>query len=309
MSDLYDSVVRIDINAMVLLSLFGSARINVSIKVDLRHKDEIQDLAVVDFGIDLTEFYQSVEWDILSVPAKRWAVPLVDKLPTINCLWILRNVKIYTCCDEPYLDITFNITMRRKTLFYTVNLIIPCMGISFLTVLVFYLPSDSGEKVRTVSDGHSVTAVTSVTTALCRWDIKIDTAPQFWHQKSRKAALVLFVQAALQKYWCANGETLKTEHEGLSPQHHHRITIPHHENCTNCIPAIMGQLSTSWHSILEWLLLSSVSLSQYHSPLQHIIILCDFRIAFILLVGSENFQDFWNSYTHVYDIYISIVQF
>jgi hypothetical protein len=38
--------------------------------------------------------------------------------------------------------------MRRKTLFYTVNLIIPCMGISFLTVLVFYLPSDSGEKVK-----------------------------------------------------------------------------------------------------------------------------------------------------------------
>ena len=70
----------------------------------------------------------SVEWDILEVPA-------------------IRNVKWYTCCDEPYLDITFNVTMRRKTLFYTVNLIIPCMGISFLTVLVFYLPSDSGEKV------------------------------------------------------------------------------------------------------------------------------------------------------------------
>jgi hypothetical protein len=45
-------------------------------------------------------------------------------------------------------DITFYMTLRRKTLFYTVNLIIPCVGISFLTVLVFYLPSDSGEKVR-----------------------------------------------------------------------------------------------------------------------------------------------------------------
>lgn len=40
--------------------------------------------------------------------------------------------------------------MRRKTLFYTVNLIIPCVGITFLTVLVFYLPSDSGEKVSTL---------------------------------------------------------------------------------------------------------------------------------------------------------------
>ena len=59
----------------------------------------------------------------------------------------LRSEKFYTCCVESYLDITFNITMRRKTLFYTVNLIIPCMGISFLTILTFYLPSDSGEKV------------------------------------------------------------------------------------------------------------------------------------------------------------------
>jgi len=97
-------------------------------QVDLRHQEEIMESAIVAIGIDLTEFYMSVEWDILAVPA-------------------IRNVKFYTCCDEPYLDITFNITMRRKTLFYTVNLIIPCMGISFLTVLVFYLPSDSGEKV------------------------------------------------------------------------------------------------------------------------------------------------------------------
>jgi hypothetical protein len=67
--------------------------------------------------------------------------------PAINRGFFRRNEKFYTCCDEPYLDITFNITMRRKTLFYTVNIIIPCMGISFLTVLTFYLPSDSGEKV------------------------------------------------------------------------------------------------------------------------------------------------------------------
>ncbi|KAK9730654.1 Neurotransmitter-gated ion-channel transmembrane region [Popillia japonica] len=90
--------------------------------------DEKAGSSIVEVGVDLSEFYTSVEWDILEVPA-------------------VRNEKFYTCCDEPYLDITFNITMRRKTLFYTVNIIIPCMGISFLTVLTFYLPSDSGEKV------------------------------------------------------------------------------------------------------------------------------------------------------------------
>ena len=75
----------------------------------------------------------------------RTALCLIKHLIVFSSLF--RNEKFYTCCDEPYLDITFNITMRRKTLFYTVNLIIPCMGISFLTVLTFYLPSDSGEKV------------------------------------------------------------------------------------------------------------------------------------------------------------------
>lgn len=44
-------------------------------------------------------------------------------------------------------DIFFNITIRRRTLFYTVNLIVPCVGISYLSVLVFYLPADSGEKI------------------------------------------------------------------------------------------------------------------------------------------------------------------
>lgn len=135
--------------------------------------DEQTGSNIVDFGVDLSEFYMSVEWDILEVPAVRYN-KIYSFTVFINILFLVffffligelnwtcfchyfcltlcslyRNEKFYTCCDEPYLDITFNITMRRKTLFYTVNIIIPCMGISFLTVLTFYLPSDSGEKVR-----------------------------------------------------------------------------------------------------------------------------------------------------------------
>ncbi|XP_076047801.1 acetylcholine receptor subunit beta-like 2 isoform X2 [Oratosquilla oratoria] len=97
-------------------------------QVDLKHIEQIKGSNLVPIGIDLKEFYMSVEWDILEVPAKR-------------------NQEYFPKVSEPFPDITFNLTMRRKTLFYTVNLIIPCVGISFLTVLVFYLPSDSGEKV------------------------------------------------------------------------------------------------------------------------------------------------------------------
>ena len=76
----------------------------------------------------MKDFYQNVEWDVINVTARR-------------------RDKYYSCCVEPYPDIYFNITLRRRTLFYSLNLIMPCLSISCLTVLVFYLPSDSGEKI------------------------------------------------------------------------------------------------------------------------------------------------------------------
>nr|UOU03417.1 acetylcholine receptor subunit alpha4-like protein [Ixodes ricinus] len=129
---LYKSTCEIDVEYFPFdeqncLMKFGSWTYD-GLEVDLQHVKQRPGVAIVETGIDMSEFYKSVEWDILRVPAKY-------------------NNEFYDCCDEPFPDITFNITMRRKTLFYTVNLIIPCVGISFLTVLVFYLPSDSGEKV------------------------------------------------------------------------------------------------------------------------------------------------------------------
>ncbi|XP_012284824.1 acetylcholine receptor subunit alpha-L1 [Orussus abietinus] len=97
-------------------------------QIDLKHINQNVGDNNVEVGIDLREYYPSVEWDILGVPAER-------------------HEKYYPCCHEPYPDIFFNITLRRKTLFYTVNLIVPCVSISYLSVLAFYLPADSGEKI------------------------------------------------------------------------------------------------------------------------------------------------------------------
>jgi len=59
----------------------------------------------------------------------------------------VRNKKFYTCCPEPYVDITFTLIIRRRTLYYWCNLILPCLLISSMTLLSFTLPNESGAKL------------------------------------------------------------------------------------------------------------------------------------------------------------------
>ena len=53
----------------------------------------------------------------------------------------------YECCPEEYMDLTYTIHIRRRTLYYAFNIVIPCMLISSLTLLLFILPPDAGEKI------------------------------------------------------------------------------------------------------------------------------------------------------------------
>ncbi|XP_053711241.1 neuronal acetylcholine receptor subunit beta-2-like isoform X2 [Synchiropus splendidus] len=71
------------------------------------------------------DFTPSGEWDIVSLPARKNEDPN----------------------DITYLDITYDFVIQRKPLFYTINMIIPCILITSLAILVFYLPSDCGEKM------------------------------------------------------------------------------------------------------------------------------------------------------------------
>ncbi|KAJ8873953.1 hypothetical protein PR048_024793 [Dryococelus australis] len=59
----------------------------------------------------------------------------------------VKHIEFYSCCPEPYPDITYVIRIRRRPMFYVFNLILPCILINGIALLVFYVPSESGEKV------------------------------------------------------------------------------------------------------------------------------------------------------------------
>lgn len=70
--------------------------------------------------VELEDYSYSGIWDVMDVPGQ-----LVDKQSRIQ----------------------FQIVIRRKTLFYTVILIIPTVLMAFLSMMVFYLPAECSEKV------------------------------------------------------------------------------------------------------------------------------------------------------------------
>ena len=65
--------------------------------------------------------------------------------------WLVIMCSItYSCCPEPYPDVTFTLHLRRKPGFFLYNIIIPCLVITSLAVLTFVLPPEIGERVTLV---------------------------------------------------------------------------------------------------------------------------------------------------------------
>ncbi|ESO92118.1 hypothetical protein LOTGIDRAFT_176763, partial [Lottia gigantea] len=79
-------------------------------------------------SMDLSNFVDNGEWELLGLAVER-------------------NVVTYNCCNEPFPDVTFYIYLRRRIKYYFMNIIIPCIILSFLCLAGFLLPPESGEKI------------------------------------------------------------------------------------------------------------------------------------------------------------------
>ncbi|CAH1802540.1 unnamed protein product [Owenia fusiformis] len=70
----------------------------------------------------------SGEWDVTSWEAKK-------------------NVKYYACCKEPYPDVTYTIGLKRVSVYHRYMFLFPVIMLCILTMFLFVLPPESGEKV------------------------------------------------------------------------------------------------------------------------------------------------------------------
>ena len=78
--------------------------------------------------IDISELQQNQEWDLVNFSYQK-------------------NTKYYTCCPEPYPDVTFNITLRRRPGYYNTNILLPAFATASLMLLSLIVPSESGERI------------------------------------------------------------------------------------------------------------------------------------------------------------------
>jgi len=79
--------------------------------------------------VDTSDFVISNEWELTDHPGTR-------------------NVRYYACCGiQPYPDLTFMLRMRRLSAFYNYTIMLPCVLLSFLTAVIFWLPPESPAKL------------------------------------------------------------------------------------------------------------------------------------------------------------------
>ncbi|CAF0756649.1 unnamed protein product [Brachionus calyciflorus] len=91
---------------------------------------------------DTTNYIKNGEWHLVKLTATK-------------------NLKHYSCCEEPYPEIYVRLVIRRRPLYYVFNMVFPCLLITLVAFLGFFLPPGSTEKV-----SMGITTLLSITVYL-----------------------------------------------------------------------------------------------------------------------------------------------
>ena len=86
------------------------------------------DINVNSVDGDITNYIKNGEWHLVRLNATK-------------------NIKTYSCCEEPYPEIIYQFHIRRRPLYYVFNMVFPCLLITLVAFLGFYLPPGCSEKV------------------------------------------------------------------------------------------------------------------------------------------------------------------
>jgi len=101
--------------------------------------------------ISIEDYVSSNEWMLLEYPA-------------------VRHEERYPCCIEPYPDLTFTIRVKRIAVFYSFILVLPCVLLSLLTLVSFWLPPESPAKVLLGTSYNNMKSIFAVLyVSLCCW--------------------------------------------------------------------------------------------------------------------------------------------
>ena len=88
-------------------------------------------------SVDIGSYIESNEWTLIGSPATK-------------------HVEYYQGLSTPYPDLTFFINLQRVPMFHKYIVILPCVLLTFLTLVIFWLPPESPAKVML---GRSSTSV------------------------------------------------------------------------------------------------------------------------------------------------------
>lgn len=115
--------------------------------------------------INMAEYIPSEEWDVVSFRIYRQEVSLNQSQPicriSIDAAFLLQQK--FACCPEPWVLLHASLIIRRKPLYYIVNLVIPTAIITVVAITGFFTPaSTSSERTEKVNLGITTLLAMSI---------------------------------------------------------------------------------------------------------------------------------------------------